>query len=145
MISQDSDCFAYGARRVYRNFSVAQSGGLVDVYDMDKINQVGRLDMGQDKIIVMALFCGCDYCPDGVPGVGKESVIKLMNQYSNKDILNVIQGWRFEKSGYALLQSRATDASRCNSCGHAGKQLSHTRKGCVECGTRVGCKATGYK
>lgn len=45
VISQDSDCFAYGARRVYRNFSVASQGrvaaqgGAVDVYDMDRIER----------------------------------------------------------------------------------------------------------
>lgn len=44
-ISQDSDCFAYGAKVVYRNFSISQqgahaaSGGAVDVYDIDKVNK----------------------------------------------------------------------------------------------------------
>lgn len=39
-ISQDSDCFGYGAQVVYRNFSIstqgsaAASGGAVDVYDI---------------------------------------------------------------------------------------------------------------
>lgn len=43
VISQDSDCFAYGARKVYRNFSVsmqgknASQGGAVDVYDLDRV------------------------------------------------------------------------------------------------------------
>lgn len=41
MVSQDSDCFAYGARRVYRNFSVSNSAGggalqgSVDCYDAE--------------------------------------------------------------------------------------------------------------
>lgn len=45
VISQDSDCFAYGARRVYRNFSVssqgaaAAQGGAVDVYDIDNVQK----------------------------------------------------------------------------------------------------------
>lgn len=38
-------------------------------------------------MIVLALLCGCDYCPDGVGGVGKEAAMKLLNQYSEKDIL----------------------------------------------------------
>lgn len=43
VISQDSDCFAYGAKRVYRNFSVSNTGGSgalqgsVDCYDADKM------------------------------------------------------------------------------------------------------------
>lgn len=41
-ISQDSDCFAYGAKVVFRNFSISSqgnqsaSGGAVDVYDIEK-------------------------------------------------------------------------------------------------------------
>lgn len=57
VISQDSDCFAYGARRVYRNFSVASQGktaaqgGSVDVYDMDKIEQaMGEWTSSQDDV-----------------------------------------------------------------------------------------------
>ncbi|XP_056648417.1 flap endonuclease GEN isoform X2 [Diorhabda sublineata] len=44
-ISQDSDCFAYGAKVVYRNFSVTSqganksSGGAVDIYDIAKANE----------------------------------------------------------------------------------------------------------
>lgn len=43
-ISQDSDCFAYGALVVYRNFSIstqgtqAAAGGSVDVYDIRTAN-----------------------------------------------------------------------------------------------------------
>lgn len=91
MISQDSDCFAYGAIRVYRNFSVSTqgsvnaAGGAVDVYDMDVIRKT--FDIGQNKMIAMALLCGCDYCPEGVGGVGKDAVTKLFNMYSDEDIL----------------------------------------------------------
>ena len=43
VISQDSDCFVYGAKKVYKNFSVSNSGssatncGSVEVYDLEKI------------------------------------------------------------------------------------------------------------
>lgn len=43
VISQDSDCFAYGATLVYRNFSLSAQGGVVDVYDMNAITKfMGR-------------------------------------------------------------------------------------------------------
>lgn len=56
VISQDSDCFAYGAIRVYRNFSVstqgaqAAQGGAVDIYDMQQIK--GK--MGSCKCIYLS-------------------------------------------------------------------------------------------
>lgn len=128
---------------MYRNFSVTQAGtgAMVDVYDLERINRVGKLDLGQDKAIAMGLLCGCDYSPDGVHGVGKEGALKVINKYSNEEVLNVLQGWRFERSKFDLLQSRAADSSRCNNCGHIGKQMSHTKKGCIECGTKQGCNA----
>lgn len=91
VISQDSDCFAYGARRVFRNFTLSKEGtagsigGSVDIYDLNTIQK--SMDFGRNKIIVMALLCGCDYCPDGVDGVGKDGVQKLFSLYSEVEIL----------------------------------------------------------
>lgn len=91
VISQDSDCFAYGARRVFRNFSLSMQGtagsigGSIDIYDLDFVQK--SIDFGRNKIIVMALLCGCDYCPEGVGGVGRDAVQKLFGIYQDKDIL----------------------------------------------------------
>lgn len=93
IISQDSDCFGYGALVVYRNFSVSKQGksstgggGAVDVYDMRRV-AAGGLDLKQNKAVVLALLCGCDYLPDGVEGVGKEAVLKLFSSFSDDVIL----------------------------------------------------------
>lgn len=92
VISQDSDCFAYGARRVFRNFSLSMQGtagsigGSVDIYDLDFVEK--SIDFGRNKIVVMALLCGCDYCPEGVGGVGRDAVQKLFTIYSDKEILD---------------------------------------------------------
>lgn len=91
IISQDSDCFAYGARRVFRNFSLSMQGtagsigGSIDIYDLDFVQR--SIDFGRNKIIVMALLCGCDYCPEGVDGVGRDAVQKLFSVYRDKEIL----------------------------------------------------------
>lgn len=91
VISQDSDCFAYGARRVFRNFSLSMQGsagsigGSIDIYDLDVVQK--SVDFGRNKIVVMALLCGCDYCPDGIGGVGRDAVQKLFAIYSETDIM----------------------------------------------------------
>lgn len=91
VISQDSDCFAYGARRVYRNFSMSMQGtanaigGAVDVYDIDVVTK--SMDFGRNKMIIMALLCGCDYCPEGVGGVGRDAVLKFFALYSEVEIM----------------------------------------------------------
>lgn len=92
VISQDSDCFAYGARRVFRNFTLSMQGsagsigGSVDIYDLSVVQKT--VDFGRNKIVVMALLCGCDYCPDGVGGVGRDAVLKLFAIYSEAEILD---------------------------------------------------------
>lgn len=44
-------------------------------------------DFGQNKTIVMALLCGCDYCPDGSGGIGRDGVLKLFKKYTEQEIL----------------------------------------------------------
>ncbi|XP_059608669.1 flap endonuclease GEN [Phlebotomus argentipes] len=149
VVSQDSDCFAYGARKVYRNFSVAKqgsvaaSGGAVDVYDMEKIGPI--LDLGQNKIILMALLAGCDYCPEGVAGVGKDSVIKLISQYSDAEILQHVQNWRRQEQKFRDLEDRVEDKSVCVNCGHSGRLQSHSKKGCALCGMSSGCDSSLWR
>lgn len=149
VISQDSDCFAYGALRVYRNFSVstqgtqAAAGGAVDIYDMQDI--CASMDFGQHKVIVMALLCGCDYCPDGVGGIGKDGVLKLFKKYNESEILARLRNWRSEVDTYNALELRVDDKTICNNCGHIGRTQSHSKSGCTVCGTYQGCNESIWK
>lgn len=86
-ISQDSDCFLYGAKIVYRNFSMGNcraTGGSMDVYSMEKVKKT--LNIGRNKMIALALLCGCDY-DDGVSGVGKEAALKFFKTVKEEDVL----------------------------------------------------------
>nr|XP_036220026.1 flap endonuclease GEN isoform X2 [Bactrocera oleae] len=149
VISQDSDCFAYGAIRVYRNFSVstqgaqAAQGGAVDIYDMQQIK--GKMDFGQNKTIVMALLCGCDYCPDGIGGIGRDGVLKLFNKYKEQEILERIRSWRQDDNKYTALEMRVDDKMICSNCGHMGRTQSHTKNGCGICQTHRGCDESLWK
>ncbi|GLV36920.1 XPG-like endonuclease [Carabus blaptoides fortunei] len=147
-ISQDSDCFAYGANVVYRNFSIshqgsnAASGGAVDVYDIRKAN--ASLQFGRNKIVALALLCGSDY-NEGVHGVGKDSALKFMNNYKDEDILDRMRLWRKKESMFTEMEAKITNKNMCSSCGHFGKVQSHTRNGCMDCRTTKGCDFTKYK
>lgn len=39
-------------------------------------------------MIALALLLGCDYVPTGVPGVGKETAVKLFTALPGADLLN---------------------------------------------------------
>ena len=49
-------------------------------------------------MVSLALLLGCDYCPQGVPGVGKESAMKLIEACKSHDkscdMLDIMKGWR---------------------------------------------------
>ncbi|XP_058821465.1 flap endonuclease GEN [Topomyia yanbarensis] len=143
VVSQDSDCFAYGAIRVFRNFCASQNGGSVDVYDLEKISQV--IDLGQEKIVVMGILAGCDYCPAGVPGVGREAVSKLLGSHSSKDILTRIRSWRKTADTLTELEIKVDDKNICADCGHNGKTFNHRRYGCQDCKTKNGCDDSKWK
>ncbi|XP_017875579.1 flap endonuclease GEN isoform X3 [Ceratina calcarata] len=89
-ISQDSDCFLYGAKVVYRNFCTSAqgnrggSGGAVDEYSLEKIERV--LGLGRNKMIALALLCGCDY-DEGLNGIGKEAAMKFFKLVEDKNVL----------------------------------------------------------
>ena len=76
VISDDSDAFCYGAKVLLRNFSISTgNGACVEKYTIEKVDKSLKLD--RNRLIVMAILLGCDFCPSGVPGVGKETVLQL--------------------------------------------------------------------
>uniref|UniRef100_A0A182FQ59 Flap endonuclease GEN n=1 Tax=Anopheles albimanus TaxID=7167 RepID=A0A182FQ59_ANOAL len=144
VISQDSDCFAYGAVRVFRNFCASQNGGSVDVYDLERANSAG-LRLGQEKIVAMALLSGCDYCPAGVAGVGREMVTRLLNCYDNETILQRIRSWRNTAHRLTELEVKVDDKNVCPDCGHIGKLMQHRKAGCLDCHRTAGCDESKWK
>lgn len=150
IISQDSDCFGYGAVTVFRNFSIskqgkstAASGGSVDVYDLRRVWTA--MDFRQNKAVALALLCGCDYCPEGVEGVGKEAVLRLFTVYSDAEILERFRDWRSRAEKYTELEVKVDDKMFCSGCGHLGSQQKHTRTGCSECRQTKGCDSSVWK
>ncbi|XP_032687921.1 flap endonuclease GEN [Odontomachus brunneus] len=137
-ISQDSDCFLYGARIVYRNFSISTqgaTGGFVDIYCIDQIEKI--LNLGRNKMIALALLCGCDY-DEGINGVGKEAALKFFKTVEDDDVLQRFQEWRTDTK-LDKIESNLLNPDLCTSCGHKGKLQKHTKSGCTECDTIIKC------
>lgn len=51
---------------------------------MDKIETI--LNIGRNKMIALALLCGCDY-DDGIAGVGKEAALKFFKTVEDDNVL----------------------------------------------------------
>ncbi|KAK7788653.1 hypothetical protein R5R35_013079 [Gryllus longicercus] len=146
-ITQDGDCFLYGAQTVYRNFTISSSGGSsgsnagfsIDVYKMSVIEE--RLTLGRKDLIAISLLCGCDYNEKGVSGIGKETVLKFLSGMKEDDILNRLKKWRTDSYFDDLEKQRSlvTKGVLCEICGHSGRKIKHTKNGCELCGKLQGC------
>ncbi|XP_061178146.1 flap endonuclease GEN homolog 1-like [Saccostrea echinata] len=91
-LTNDGDAFLYGARTVYRNFTMNTKDPHVECYSMTDVEE--RLGLTREKLIAMALLLGCDYLPKGVPGVGVERVVKLMNSLTTPNVLKRFEMWK---------------------------------------------------
>ncbi|XP_075982140.1 XPG-like endonuclease isoform X2 [Anticarsia gemmatalis] len=146
VVSQDSDCFAYGARRVYRNFSVSNAAGggalqgSVDCYDADKMYQ--NNGFGRKKMVALALLCGCDYGV-GACGSSINTAVSFLHTIPENDVIPRLLSWVTDVDRYEE-QSRWVGApGRCDRCGHFGR--THGKSGCPVCVTHRGCNDTGHK
>ncbi|XP_063828371.1 flap endonuclease GEN [Ostrinia nubilalis] len=145
VISQDSDCFAYGARRVYRNFSVSSAAGggamqgSVDCYDADKMLRANGF--GRNKMVALAMLCGCDYGV-GACGSSINTAVAFIHTVDETDIIPRLISWVSDPDRYEKLSRWATAPGRCDRCGHVGR--THLKNGCPVCGTNKGCSDLGH-
>ncbi|GAB0185545.1 flap endonuclease GEN 1 [Grus japonensis] len=87
-ITNDGDVFLYGAQTVYRNFAMNAKDPLLDCYTMSSIKE--KLGCDRESLIGLAVLLGCDYLPKGVPGVGKEQALKLIETLRGENLLQRI-------------------------------------------------------
>ncbi|XP_067654302.1 uncharacterized protein [Haliotis asinina] len=90
-ITDDGDVFLYGARTVYKNFTMNNKDPHVESYCMAAIEQ--DLGISRESLVGVALLLGCDYLPGGVPGVGVDRVIKYLQSLKGVDILKRFLQW----------------------------------------------------
>ncbi|XP_049887229.1 flap endonuclease GEN isoform X2 [Pectinophora gossypiella] len=146
VVSQDSDCFAYGARRVYRNFSVSHAAGggamagSVDCYDADSMFRSNGF--GRNKMVALALLCGCDYGV-GACGSSVTTAVSFLHTIADTDAIPRLLSWVSEPAHYEERSRWAAAPGRCDRCGHVGR--THAKKGCPVCNTHHGCSDLGHK
>ena len=93
VISDDSDAFCYGAQTLLRNFSISTGNGAnVERYFIGKIEKDLKLD--RNRLVAMAILLGCDFCPAGVAGIGKESILQLFEMWPSMwNALGALKFW----------------------------------------------------
>ena len=142
VVSDDSDCFCYGARTVLRNFSTDPKSFSVSRYTAAALQH--EVGLSRQRMVVMALLLGCDYNLGGVAGVGREAVTKLFSVWGEPGRgtreLDQVLAWSQDSEPADLVASKPV---HCGTCGHAGSVSSHRKLGCGTCGTGAGCRSSG--
>lgn len=121
VISDDSDAFCYGAKVLLRNFSISSggsNGACVEKYTIDKLETTLKLD--RNRLTMMAILLGCDFCPMGVPGVGKETVLHLFESWPQQwNALGALRYWiKTQFKGLQVSKSKTYSCSKCDDIKH---------------------------
>ncbi|OWK63341.1 Flap endonuclease GEN 1 [Lonchura striata] len=137
-ITNDGDVFLYGAQTVYRNFAMNAKDPHLDSYTISSIKE--KLGCDRESLIGLAVLLGCDYLPKGVPGVGKEQALKLIETLQGENLLQRFEQWKeqFHYDDNPLLVVKRV--IHCSECHHPGSYKDHEHNGCKFCESVRCCK-----
>ncbi|XP_060084136.1 flap endonuclease GEN homolog 1-like [Ylistrum balloti] len=137
VMTNDVDAFLYGATTVYRDYRSISGVHVVDIYEMQKIQY--KLGLDQRTMVVVALLVGCDFCKEGLEGIGIKKALALIDKIKmhGQDPLDRLVGWRNNKELQDL--DKVPKSKHCSNCEHEGEKSSHKVEGCGYCETSVSC------
>ncbi|XP_027006756.2 flap endonuclease GEN homolog 1 [Tachysurus fulvidraco] len=139
-ITSDGDAFLYGARTVYRNFNMNTKDPQLDCYKMSRVET--ELELKRETLVGLAVLLGCDYIPKGVPGVGKEQALKLIQNLKQTTLLQKFSDW--QKTASEIEDFTMKKVTHCLVCRHPGSAKAHERSGCVFCDSKKFCQPQDY-
>ncbi|KAM4043263.1 LOW QUALITY PROTEIN: flap endonuclease GEN homolog 1 [Anomaloglossus baeobatrachus] len=141
-ITNDGDVFLYGARTVYRNFTMNVKDPHVDCYEVSTIED--RLGLDRESLVGLAILLGCDYIPKGLPGVGRDLAMKFMKSLNGESVLQRFYQWRKHFDDPAMSAKSIKKTVHCTVCCHPGSTKEHERKGCKFCASEKYCEPHDY-
>ncbi|XP_059352206.1 DNA excision repair protein ERCC-5-like [Daphnia carinata] len=80
-ITDDSDIWLFGGRRVYKNFF--NKGKYVEFFEAEDIHKVFKL--GREKLVHLALLTGSDYT-EGIQGVGPVCALEILAEFPSQGL-----------------------------------------------------------
>ncbi|XP_023202956.1 flap endonuclease GEN homolog 1 isoform X2 [Xiphophorus maculatus] len=139
-ITNDGDAFLYGARTVYRNFNMNSKDPQVDCYQTSRVKT--ELHLSRENLVGLAILLGCDYIPKGIPSVGREQALRLIQTLRGQSLLQRFNQWKQESPDVPV--GVAKKVPHCNLCRHPGSAKAHERGGCVLCGSQRFCQPQDF-
>ncbi|KAF9415226.1 hypothetical protein HW555_007102, partial [Spodoptera exigua] len=119
---------------------VARCKDSVDCYDADAMYK--HNGFGRNKMVALALLCGCDYGV-GACGSSTTTVVSFLHTIQEKGVVPRLLSWVTDPERYDEQNRWLAAPGRCERCGHFGRP--HGKTGCPVCATHRGCNDTGHK
>ncbi|XP_033860520.2 flap endonuclease GEN homolog 1 isoform X1 [Acipenser ruthenus] len=141
-ITNDGDVFLYGGQTVYRNFNTNTKDPQLDCYRVSRIKS--ELGLERETLVGLAILLGCDYLPKGIPGVGKEQSMKLIETLKGETLLQRFKQWTDEFQDFKTSEKAAEKVTHCQVCHHPGSAKDHGRNGCKLCNSKQFCEPQDY-
>ncbi|XP_047429089.1 flap endonuclease GEN homolog 1 [Mugil cephalus] len=139
-ITNDGDAFLYGARIVYRNFNMNSKDPQVDCYKTSRVQT--ELHLSRENLVGLAILLGCDYIPKGIPGVGREQALRLIQTLKGQTLLQRFVKWKEENPD--IPDRVVKKVPHCNMCRHPGSAKTHERVGCALCDSERYCQPQDF-
>ncbi|KAK2856185.1 hypothetical protein Q5P01_004920 [Channa striata] len=141
-ITNDGDAFLYGAQTVYRNFNMNSKDPHVDCYRTSRVKT--ELQLCRENLVGLAILLGCDYIPKGIPGIGKEQALKLIQALKGQTVLQRLNQWKEDKAEDKLSEGVVKKVPHCHICQHPGSAKAHERVGCGLCNSTRFCQPQDF-
>ncbi|XP_059159565.1 DNA excision repair protein ERCC-5-like [Physella acuta] len=107
-ITDDSDIWLFGGRRMYKNFF--NQSKHVELFTFDNIHK--HFGLGREQLINIALLCGSDYT-EGIQGVGPVRALEIMAEFPGDGLEGLCrfkQWWdKIKRQGIQTLENRTRD------------------------------------
>lgn len=163
VISNDGDCFLFGAKTLYTKFTMENlesrqvmcydATALMATVDSDGLN--GKtITLSREDLVAFALLTGSDMFGAGLSHVGHKKAVQFLhtcsslNQRPNqRTCLEELLGWGdvAAESASKLNDNQCDDDGPstitercCSKCLHSGSKSQHVKNGCTICGTKPG-------
>ncbi|KAJ1693187.1 hypothetical protein LUZ63_009885 [Rhynchospora breviuscula] len=155
-ITADSDAFLFGATCVIKSLR-SNSKEPFECYNVSDIES--GLGLRRKQMIAIALLVGNDYDLHGVLGLGVDTALRLVRQFSEDEIFDrlcqigkgiIPDLEKINEEMDTIVASTSMKSPHCLNCGHPGSKRAHTKVACEYCvpnGSKFFCveKPSGFK
>ena len=91
VLSQDADCFMFGAPKLVKNLTISGKRKRPGAYAYDEVlpemielkDVLAELDISQEQLIILGVLVGTDYNYGGIKGIGPKKALALIKKYGN--------------------------------------------------------------